>query len=202
VLVLPGSRAGELRRLGAIFGDALGRLAARHGPFELALPTLPHLAQAISDLTAQWPLQPRIVTTETEKHAAFRRARVALAASGTVTLELALAGIPAVGAYRVSILEELIFRALVRPHPGIKPHSVLLANLVLGEFVMPEFLQRRCTAENLASALAGIIEDTPERRRQIEAFNRIDGILGTGGVPPSTRAAEAVLDFLAQRSTM
>jgi lipid-A-disaccharide synthase len=201
VLALPGSRRGEVRRLGAIFGKALGLVATEGRTLEVVVPTLPHLAQRIADVTAQWPLPARIVTTEEEKYAAFRRARAALAASGTVTLELALAGIPSVTAYRVSVLEELIFRSLLQAHPVIKAHSVILANLVLGEFVMPEFLQRRCTPENLAGALADILGDTPARRRQIEAFKRIETILGADGSPPSARAALAVLDFLAQRAT-
>src|SRR5207253_634343 len=96
LLALPGSRPNELRRLGPIFGDALGLLAARRGPFDLVLPTLPHLAERISDVTAKWSIQPRIVTSDADKYAAFRRARAALAASGTVTLELALAGIPSI----------------------------------------------------------------------------------------------------------
>src|SRR5882724_6454076 len=96
VLVLPGSRRQEIRRLAPIFGETLRRVAATRGPFDLVLPTLPHLTDEIAAATADWPVRPRIVTDETDKHAAFRRARAALAASGTVTLELGLAGIPQV----------------------------------------------------------------------------------------------------------
>jgi lipid-A-disaccharide synthase len=88
---------------------------------------------------------------------------------------------------------------MTQVHPVIRVHSVILANLVLGEFAIPEFLQSRCTAANVAPALADLLGDTPARRRQIEAFGRIEAILGTGGAPPSDRAAAAVLDLLAQR---
>jgi lipid-A-disaccharide synthase len=199
VLALPGSRPSELARLGAMFGDALGLVAARHGPFEVVLPTLPTLVPQITDLVASWPVRPRIVSDDAQKYAAFRRARAAVAASGTVTLELALAGIPTVAAYRVPTLDGLFLRWMTRVHPVVRVHSVILANLVLGEFAIPEFLQSRCTAANVAPALADLLGDTPARRRQIEAFGRIETILGTGGAPPSDRAAAAVLDLLAQR---
>jgi lipid-A-disaccharide synthase len=199
VLALPGSRPTEIRRLGVVFGEALGMAAAQHGPLDVVLPTLPHLVPAISELTAHWPMRPRIVTSEADKHEAFRRARAALAASGTVTLELALAGVPSVAAYRIPMLEGLLLDWIVRVHPAVQVRSVILANLVLKEFIIPEFLQRRCTAANVAPALADIIADSPARRRQIEAFQRLDGILDAGGTAPSARAAAAVLELLAQR---
>ena len=199
VVALPGSRRHEIERLAGVFGEALGKAAAQHGPLDVVLPTLPHLIPVLSERTAQWPTRPRIVTSEAEKYAAFRSARAALAASGTVTLELALAGVPSVAAYRIPALEGLLLRSMAKFHPLIKARSVILANLVLGEYAIPEFLQRRCTVANVVPALADILEDTPARRRQIEAFGRLDAILDTGGSAPSSRAAEAVIDLLAQR---
>ncbi len=196
VLVLPGSRTHEIHRLVGIFGEALAAVEARRGALDIVLPTLPHLAREITAATASWRSRPRVVTTDAEKFAAFRRARAALAASGTVTLELALAGVPLVGAYRIPLIEGLVLQALARVHPAVGVRSPILANLVLGEHAIPEFLQRRCTAENIAPALAEIIADTPARRRQIEAFARLDGILGAGGAPPSMQAADAVLELL------
>jgi lipid-A-disaccharide synthase len=200
VLALPGSRQHEIRRLTGIFGETLGMVAAERGMLDVVLPTLPHLVPELSELTSKWPMRPRIVTDEAAKYAAFRRARAALAASGTVTLELALAGVPTVAAYRVPTIEELILRSLTRIHPVIRAHSVILANIVLGEHAIPEFLQRRCTAENLAPALADLLGDTPSRERQIEAFKRLDAVLGADGMSPSARAADAVLDLLARRA--
>jgi lipid-A-disaccharide synthase len=187
VLVLPGSRSGELRRLLGPFGEALALVARRVGPIDLVLPTLAHLADRLAGATAEWTVRPRIVTDPAEKHAAFRVARAALAASGTVTLELALAGVPTVAAYRLSLFEYGVARCLIRVP------SVILANLVLGESVVPEFLQFDCRPDKLAPALDAILGDTPERRRQLEAFARLDLLMGVGTLSPSERAAEVVL---------
>ncbi len=202
VLALPGSRTQEVERLATMFGETLGMVAAQSGPLEVVLPTVPHLVGRLSELTSRWPIRPRIVVDEAEKHAAFRRARAALAASGTVTLELALAGVPSVAAYRIAALEGLIFRAVRRMHPVIKVRSIILTNLVLGEWAIPEFVQGDCTAENLAAALADILGDTPGRARQIEAFKRLEGIMGVSGVSPSKRAAQAVLDLVERQSAI
>ena len=93
-----------------------------------------------------------------------------------------------VTAYKVSLLEEMIARAF------IKVPSVILANLVLGENVVPEFIQRACTPRALANALEPLLGDTPERARQLAAFARLDGLMGIGQAAPSDRAAEVVLD--------
>jgi lipid-A-disaccharide synthase len=191
VLVLPGSRASEIRRLLAIFGAAIERVAARSGPMELVLPTVPHLLPQLREATAGWPIAPRLVVEPAEKWAAFRAARAALAASGTVTLELALAGVPCVAAYRIPVIEEVALR-LMRTRSGL--HSVILANLVIGENVIPELLQRDCTPERLADALVPLLSDTPERRRQIDAFARLDSIMAVGSAAPSAKAAAIVLD--------
>lgn len=186
VLVLPGSRRREIVRLGADFGAALAAVGRAH-EMELVLPTLPRLEALVRETVAGWPLQPRIVTTEAEKHAAFRSARAALAASGTVTLELALAGIPHVAAYRIGWLEAQIGRRV------LKGTTVILANLVAGENVVPEFLQEYCTVPALTKALEALLADTPERARQEAAFARFDAIFGIAGPSPSARAAEVVL---------
>jgi lipid-A-disaccharide synthase len=192
VLVLPGSRASELRRLTAIFGSAIGKAAERAGPIDLVLPTLPHLAAQVAAATADWPVRPRIVVDADEKYAAFRSARAALAASGTVTLELALAQVPMVAAYRISAWEGALFRMMA------SIDTVILANLVLGEKAVPEFLQAECTPDRLAAALVSLLGDSPERRRQLDAFARLDPIMDLTGEPPSRRAARAVLELLAR----
>jgi lipid-A-disaccharide synthase len=200
VLALPGSRTHEVGRLAAMFGETLGWVAAKAGPLDVVLPTVPHLAAPLSELTTRWPVRPRIVVDQAEKYAAFRRARAALAASGTVTLELALAGVPSVAAYRIPAIEGLIFRAVRRIHPVIRVRSIILANLVLGEWAIPEFVQSQCTAENLAAALIDVLADTPARAHQIEAFKRLEAVLGVGSMAPSKRAAQAVLDLIARKS--
>ena len=194
LLILPGSRTMEIERLLAPFGSAIARVAERCGPLELVLPTVPHLHDRIKKAIAGWAIQPRIVMSDTEKWAAFRTARAALAASGTVSLELAIAGVPAVIAYKVSLIEEVIARL------AIHAPSVVLANLVLGENTMPELLQRQATPDQLAEALIPLIGDTPERRRQTDAFARLDAIMDIGGTSPSAKAAEIVLGIARERA--
>jgi lipid-A-disaccharide synthase len=132
-------------------------------------------------------VQPRIVVGEADKKAAFRSARAALAKSGTVTLELALAGVPMVTAYRVTEFEAFIARRV------IQTSSIILANLILGENVIPEFLQQDFKAENLAPALRDVLADTPMRQRQVDAFARLEQIMSTGGKRPSELAADGVI---------
>ena len=193
LLVLPGSRGSELRRLQAIFAQATQLLAQRAGPFEIVIPSVPHLAPAIAAHAGAWPVPPRIVTDPREKQAAFRTARAALAKSGTVTLELAVAGVPMAAAYRLSSVEAMIARQVIRVSTAI------LANLVLGENVVPEFLQRDCQPEQLATALAPLLSDSPARRRQIEAFARLDGLMQIGTARPAQRAADIVIGVAERR---
>jgi lipid-A-disaccharide synthase len=187
LLVLPGSRRSEIRHHMAVFGEALGRLGAEGVAFELILPTMLHLQDAVRKGVQDWKIAPKIVIGEQEKRAAFRIARAALAKSGTVTLELALAGVPMVTAYKVGAVEAWIMRR------AINVKSVILANLVVGENVVPEFLQEECTPANLSQALQELLEDSPLRRRQVEAFAKIDNIMSTGDQPPSVRAADIAL---------
>jgi lipid-A-disaccharide synthase len=187
LLVLPGSRRSEVRRHMAVFGETLARLQGEGVAFEAVLPTMPHLQDAVRDGAKAWKFEPRIVVGEQDKRAAFRTARAALAKSGTVTLELALSGVPMVTAYRVGGAEAFI---LLR---AIRVSSVILANLVLGENIVPEFLQKDCTPDNLARALRPLLGETPERKRQLDAFGKIDAIMSTGNVPPNVRATDIVL---------
>lgn len=187
LLVLPGSRRSEIRHHLGLFGAALGQLRAAGRAFELMLPTMPHLEATVREGVANWPVKPQIVVGETEKRAAFRIARAALAKSGTVTLELALSGIPMVTAYRVGAMEAFILRR------AIQVSSVILANLVIGKDVIPEFLQEDCTPEKLATALAEVLTDSPMRRQQVEAFAQLDTIMSTGNKSPSVLAADIVL---------
>src|SRR3979490_3474302 len=111
----------------AVFGETLGLLEAEGGPFELILPTMPHLQDAVREGVKSWPVQPRVVIGEQEKRAAFRIARAAFAKSGTTTLELALAGVPMITAYKAGAVEAWILR---RPSPS---NSVILEKPVAGK---------------------------------------------------------------------
>lgn len=187
LLVLPGSRRSEVAELMEPFGKAVARLAADRPGLEVVLPAVPHLADDIRRLAARWKVSPRIVLGEAEKQAAFRRGHAALAASGTVTLELALAGVPMVVAYRVE--------PLVRPFKFLlKAPSIVLANLVIGENVIPEFLDSAASPERLADNLRPLLADSPARARQLDAFALLDERMTLdNGETPSERAARIVL---------
>ena len=187
LLVLPGSRRGEIKRLLGVFAKAVEALEHRIGPLEVIIPAVPHLEATMRQETSGWGKPPRIAVDAKEKQAAFRIARAALTKSGTVTLELAVAGVPMVAAYKVTAFEAPILRR------AIKAPSVILANLVLGENVVPEFLQEDCTVENLTQGLLPLLSDTPERQRQLDAFARLDAMMEIGVAHPSARAAEIVL---------
>lgn len=187
LLVLPGSRRSEIRHHMAVFGQTLARLNGEGVAFELVLPTMPHLQEAVTEALKTWTVQPRVVIGEQEKRAAFRIAHAALAKSGTVTLELALSGVPMVTAYRTGAVEAWILQK------AINVNSVILANLVIGENVVPEFLQQDCTPKKLSQVLRELLGDTALRRKQIEAFAKIDQLMSTGNQPPSARAADIVL---------
>jgi lipid-A-disaccharide synthase len=190
LLVLPGSRRSEVRHHLPVFGETLGRLSKSDVSFELILPTMPHLREVVVEGIKRWPMRPRIIVGEEEKRAAFRIAHAALVKSGTVTLELALAGVPMVAAYKGGSVEAWVLRRVIRVS------SVILANLVIGENVVPEFIQENCTPDKLALALGEILTDSPSRQRQIEAFGKLDAIMSTGNQPPSARAADIVLATL------
>lgn len=196
LLVMPGSRAGEIRRMAPVFGAAVSRVAAQFGEIEVVVPAVARLADRVRSAIGSWGVSARVVTDAGEKREAFRTARAALTKSGTSTLELALAGVPMVAAYKVSLIEELAARIL------INVPSVILANLTLGENVVPEFLQRECTAERLAGALLPLLADTAERRQQIEAFARLDAIMEVGNAHPSDRAATLVLECARTKSQL
>ena len=188
LVALPGSRVGEIRRLAPVFGDCFALMADRVGPLEVLVLAVPRLANTVEAAVTSWRIPARVVSDPQQKDAAFRNARAALTKSGTSTLELAVAGIPMVAAYRVNVAEEVAARLL------IKIRNIILANLVIGENVVPQILQRDCTPERLAAALIPLLLDTPERQRQVEAFARLDGIMEIGRVIPSERAAAIVLD--------
>jgi lipid-A-disaccharide synthase len=189
LLVLPGSRRSEVSRLLQPFGEVVGRLAQQGWKGEVVIPAVPHLADEIRAGVSGWAIAPRLVAGEDAKLAAFRQARAALAASGTVTLELALAGVPMVVAYRVSKLEEQLKHL-------IKVPSIVLPNLILGENAIPELLQQASTPEALAGALVPLLADTPQRAAQVAALTRLDALMTLpDGDTPSGRAARIVLQL-------
>ena len=188
VVVLPGSRRSEIERLMPVFGRTLARLARDVGPIEAVLPAVTRHRALIERMAGAWDAPVRIVAGEAAKYAAFRQARAALAASGTVTLELALAGVPMVVAYKVSRVEEAVARRL------IQVPTIVLPNLILAENAMPEFVQAECTEDRLAAALAPLVTGGTARDRQVAALQRIDGLMRLpDDEAPSRSAARVVL---------
>ncbi|HKD21130.1 MAG TPA: lipid-A-disaccharide synthase [Rhizomicrobium sp.] len=188
--VLPGSRMNEVRLLMDPFRDAVARVAREVPGLVCVLPTVPHVAAAVRERAKDWPAPLHILESETEKFAAFDAADAALAASGTVTTELALSGTPMVVAYRLGWLTYRLAR------PFITAKFATLGNVILDREAIPEFLQDICTGENLARALVPLLGDTPERRKQVEDLKLVTKELGAGGEEPSLRAARALLEFV------
>jgi len=189
LVVLPGSRSSEVARLMAPFGLAVERLCEGVRTPQVIIPVLPHMRALIASRLKSWSVKPALVEGEEDKFRAFKLAHAALTASGTVTLELALAGTPMVVGYRVDAIAAPFLRSL------LKVPTVVLANLVLGENVFPELLQEECDPELLAAQLELLLKNTPERARQLAALEKIPQRLALEHGAPSDAAAEVVLRY-------
>jgi lipid-A-disaccharide synthase len=190
VLVMPGSRNGEINRLLGLFKATVEGIASRKGDVEFVVPAVPALADRLRRETIGWQAKVSVVTEPEERNAAFRRARLALVKSGTSTLEVALAGVPMVATYRISHLEAVVVPLI------LKVPSVILVNLILGENVIPELLQYDATAAKLVDAAMPLFDDGPQRQRQLDAFARLDEVMQIGGETPSMRAAKIVMQHV------
>lgn len=193
LLVLPGSRPSEIRRMAPPFGEAVRALTARRPELVVAVPVADTVADRLKAAVADWPAGVRLVEGEPDKRDAFKAATVALACSGTVSTELALAGAPMVIAYRLDPVTYALMRRF------ITTDYATLFNIAAQDFVAPEFIQSECTGAALAAAVADRL-DTPalretQVRRQYEALDR----MGRGGPDPSDAAASAILDLLRTR---
>lgn len=191
LVVLPGSRSSEVRRLMQPFGEGLKQLIERVGDIDIAVPLVESVRGLVEEGLVHWPKRPHFITGEEDKFRAFKRASCALAASGTVTLELGLSGTPMIVAYKVDPVMIPILRLL------ITADSAVLVNLILGEKVIPELLQEDCTGANIASALMPLMADTGARRRQIDAMRQVGErmALPPEAGRPSEAAARIVLGY-------
>ena len=188
--LLPGSRTSEIRFILPVFRGAVRILAGVIPGLVTVLPTVPHVADKVRAATENWPTPLHILEGEADKYAAFDAADVALAASGTVTAELALAHTPMVVGYRVGGLTYFLSRFLMT----VK--YITLINILLGREAVPEFLQARATPQNLALAVGKLFGDAGARDTQIQAMKDFGRLLGEGDEPPSRRAARVLLDFV------
>jgi lipid-A-disaccharide synthase len=192
LMLLPGSRRGEVSRHLPIFRDTVARLQEDIGEFRLVVPVIGRAAEIVRQETAGWNIDIHLVDGETEKYDAMAASDVALAASGTVALELALAQLPTVIAYRMNPVTGWIARRVV------KLEYVNLINILLKREVVPEFLLEECTAENLANALGDLFHSEEKRAQQIVSYDEAMLHLGKGGAAPGARAADIILKLIAR----
>jgi lipid-A-disaccharide synthase len=199
-VVLPGSRRSEVERLAPVFGAALGPVVAAHPGLRVVVPAAAPVADVVAEAAAEWPGDPHVLDprgmdpelAQMVKRAAFASGTVALAASGTVSLELAAAGTPMVVAYDMSWLSWQIMSRMARID------TVTLVNLVADSRTVPEFLGPACRPDPIAHALNALIDDPARRALQLDAMATTMARLGRGGEAPGMRAARAVLDGLRQ----
>ncbi|WP_439142694.1 lipid-A-disaccharide synthase [Planktotalea sp.] len=193
-LVLPGSRRGEVSRLAPIFGKALEPVLEAHPNLKVVIPAAAPVEELVRNSVADWSVAPLIIRSEDKalKRAAFKAANVALAASGTVSLELAAVGTPMVIAYDMNWLSRQVIGRM------LKVDTVTLVNLVSDTRAVPEFIGADCVPERIATGLLDVFDDPS---RQAAAMQMTMQRLGQDGEAPGVRAAKAVLSGLSQNAS-
>lgn len=192
LVVLPGSRRGEVTRLAPIFGAALAPFARDNPDFKIVIPTTHITAGLMPDLVKNWSIKPIILNPNNmknddyiiEKKAIFKLSKAALAASGTVSLEMAASQTPMVIAYDMNLISRIIISRM------LKIDTVTLVNLVSQTRTVPEFIGKNCTPEKIAAALDDVIHHPTD---QIAAMETTMARLGQGAQDPGLRAAKAIL---------
>jgi lipid-A-disaccharide synthase len=190
IAMLPGSRNGEVERLLPVFIETLQRVQTGRPRMTIVVPTVPHVAARVNRLLMGSGLDTVLIEGDAEKFDAFAVSEVALAKSGTVTLELALSGVPAIVAYRVNALSYAIAIRLANFKYAALP------NLVLDRLLMPEFLQDDCRAEPMAAELGRLLDDSAARSAQIAGAGEIRRLLSGPAGTPSGTAADVVLKLI------
>jgi lipid-A-disaccharide synthase len=193
ILILPGSRSGEVRRHASIFGETLSLLKQRGMDLEALLPVTDHVAPLVRSLVKDWPVQPELIEGTDAKYGAFARADAAIAASGTVTLELALSGVPLVSSYRLDRIAKYIGEHFVASWTASLP------NLIADAPVVPEFYNSYVRAPMLARQVEAFVSPGLTRRAMLDGYGKIRDAMVTKA-PSGRMAAEIVLRY-AQKST-
>lgn len=188
IMLLPGSRSAEIRELLPIFGAAAAAFVTRNGPTRFLLPTVPRQEALVRDIAASLPVFPEISVADEGKWAAFSEADAAIAASGTVILELALAGVPVVSAYRADWLITMMSKR-------IKIWSAALPNLISDYPLIPEYINEMVRPGSLCRWAERLSSDTPQRHAMIDGFDLTWQRLQTV-VPPGEAAAGIVLQMV------
>jgi len=189
--MLPGSRLSETSQMLPVYQEAISQLKSRFPSLRIVLPTVPNVAQSVKETVAQWGLPILVVEGEDEKFGAFNAADVALAASGTVSLELALAKTPSVITYRLKKLTHFVAKRLIK----VKYASIV--NLLHNQYVMPELLQNDCTPDNIVREVETILTQQSNQPTQRKKLEEAMHLLGQGETQkPSERAADCVLSLI------
>ncbi|MCY1744697.1 lipid-A-disaccharide synthase [Ensifer sp. SL37] len=187
-LLLPGSRSSEVGRLLPIFRATVDELAARHPGIRFLLPTVPRQEKLVREITASWTIQPEISVGAADKWAAFDRANAAIAASGTVILELALAGVPVVSTYAPDFLVKFL-------HKRIRIWSGALPNLIADFPIVPEYFGESIRPGALTRWMERLSGATAQRASMLDGYALVQQRMTTDH-PPGEMAAEIVLGYL------
>ncbi|WP_026623280.1 lipid-A-disaccharide synthase [Ensifer sp. WSM1721] len=190
-LLLPGSRGSEVTRLLPIFRGTVEELAERHKDIRFLLPTVPRQESRVRALTACWKVLPEISVAADKKWEAFGEADAAIAASGTVILELALAGVPVVSTYYADWLVSLL-------HARIRIWTAALPNLIADFPVVPEYFNKMIRPAVLTRWFERLSSDTAQRRAMLDGFALVQQRMATDR-PPGEKAAEIVLEYLQRK---
>ena len=193
ISVLPGSRHTEVRRLLPVFAGAVELLTRERPDLAVAVATVEAVRDEVTAAVRAWSRPGIVVTDPAEKYDAFAASRAAIAKSGTVTLELALAGVPMVVCYKMSAITAFLARRLVRVD------YASLVNLLAERAVSPELLLDACTPDAIAEKIAPLLDDGAARAAQLAGFEAVVGQLGGESPAPSERAAEVVFGIIESR---
>lgn len=196
VTVLPGSRRGEVSRLCGVFGAGLARLSQKVPNLHVVVPTVSNVAGLVRERVADWTLPVTVLEGFAEKHDAFQISEAALAASGTVAVELAVAGVPTVIGYRTNAITAWLAPKLLH----IK--YVSLPNLLLDRGLLPELLQNDLTPDSIADHLGALLEDTARRQEQLDGGRQVVDLLTPADESPSKVAAREVLAQINKSATI
>jgi lipid-A-disaccharide synthase len=193
--VVPGSRGGEVGRLLPIFAQAVMTLKERFPDLHVVIPVASAVAETVQTQTQNWPVPVTYVTNPDERFDAFAACDAAMAKSGTVTLELALARVPMVVAYKVNALTAFLVRRM-----GVSVEYASLVNLLTHREVVPELLQEACTPGALGDEVTELLSSHEARAAQRAGYQEMMDALGAMTPPPSERAAQVVLDVVRARA--
>ncbi len=189
ITILPGSRKNEVSRLLPVFMEAAQELHNADKDFYFVLPTVKTVADMVKTELKNYDLPVLVVETQQDRYGAFRASSAAIAASGTVALELAICDIPHIIAYKVAPLTAFLAKRFLHIQ------FVNLSNILLGREIIPELLQERCVKGNIRNYILDLLHHEDLYNRQMEGFAKVRKILGQGEQKPSQNAADIIFEF-------